>query len=191
MLRPGRGDFLPSKRAADQYTQQAAERRADKEQHAAAPIEWHFGPIGVLRHALAAHDDEAAVFAQVLRGEQRPGTFKKTSVDFLYQRGHEARVGAAGEELLHHARRLLCGFGKRVEIACLVDSRDDEVRVVCMVKEIPSVRITFDYECYNQENELLNTGTVTLVFVDKERKRPTLPPDFFVEAFEAEFYEKE
>ncbi len=67
---------------------------------------------------------------------------------------------------------------------------DDEVRIVCMVKEIPSVRITFDYECYNQENELLNTGTVTLVFVDKERKRPTLPPDFFVEVFEAKFNEE-
>lgn len=66
---------------------------------------------------------------------------------------------------------------------------DDEVRIVCIVKEIPSVRITFDYECYNEANELLNTGTVTLVFVDKERKRPTIPPDFFIEAFEKKFYE--
>lgn len=66
---------------------------------------------------------------------------------------------------------------------------DDEIRIVTKVKTIPSVRITFDYECYNEQNELLNTGEVTLVFVDKEKKRPTIPPDFFIEAFEAKFYE--
>ena len=46
---------------------------------------------------------------------------------------------------------------------------DDEVRIVTSVKQMPGVRITFDYECFNQENELLNTGTVTLVFIDKEK----------------------
>ena len=64
---------------------------------------------------------------------------------------------------------------------------DDEVRVVTTVKEMPSVRITFDYECFNQKNELLNTGSVTLVFIDKEKNKPFLPPDWFLEAFEKRF----
>jgi acyl-CoA thioester hydrolase len=64
---------------------------------------------------------------------------------------------------------------------------DDEVRVVTTVKEMPSVRITFDYECYNQNNDLLNTGSVTLVFIDKARNKPTIPPDWFLEPFEKRF----
>jgi len=64
---------------------------------------------------------------------------------------------------------------------------DDEVRVVTMVKEMPKVRITFDYECYNQKNELLNTGSVTLVFIDKTRNKPTVPPDWFLEGFRKRF----
>lgn len=64
---------------------------------------------------------------------------------------------------------------------------DDEVRVVTTVKEMPKVRITFDYECYNQKNELLNTGSVTLVFIDKTRNKPTVPPDWFLEGFKKKF----
>ena len=47
--------------------------------------------------------------------------------------------------------------------------------------------ITFDYECFNQENELLNTGTVTLVFIDKEKNKPMQPPSWFLEAFKKKF----
>ena len=64
---------------------------------------------------------------------------------------------------------------------------DDEVRIVTSVKQMPGVRITFDYECFNQENELLNTGTVTLVFIDKEKNKPMQPPTWFLEAFKKRF----
>lgn len=64
---------------------------------------------------------------------------------------------------------------------------DDEVRVVTMVKEMPKVRITFDYECYNQKNDLLNTGSVTLVFIDKTKNKPVIPPDWFLEGFKKRF----
>ena len=60
---------------------------------------------------------------------------------------------------------------------------DDEVRIVTSVSTLPSVRITFNYECFNQKNELLNTGSVTLVFLDKIKNKPTLPPDWFMEGF--------
>ena len=64
---------------------------------------------------------------------------------------------------------------------------DDEVRIVTTVKEMPSVRITFEYECYNQKNELLNTGSVTLVFIDKQKNRPSAPPDWFMKGFLEKF----
>jgi len=64
---------------------------------------------------------------------------------------------------------------------------DDEVRIVTMVKEIPGLRITFDYECYNQKNVLLNIGTVTLVFIDKQKNKPMQPPQWFMDGFMKKF----
>lgn len=64
---------------------------------------------------------------------------------------------------------------------------DDEVRIVTTVKEMPGIRITFHYECFNQKNELLNTGSVTLVFIDKEKNKPMQPPTWFMEGFMKRF----
>ncbi|MBK6835436.1 MAG: acyl-CoA thioesterase [Bacteroidetes bacterium] len=64
---------------------------------------------------------------------------------------------------------------------------DDEITIVTTIKEIPSVRITFDYECYNSNKELLNTGKVTLVFIDKKTNKPCQPPAWFSEAI-AKFF---
>ena len=64
---------------------------------------------------------------------------------------------------------------------------DDEIRIVTTIKEMPSVRITFHYECYNQHNDLLNTGKVTLVFIDKINGKPCLPPEWFVDAIKKIF----
>jgi acyl-CoA thioester hydrolase len=64
---------------------------------------------------------------------------------------------------------------------------DDEVRIVTTVKEIPGLRITFDYECYNQKDVLLNTGSVTLVFIDKQKNKPMQPPQWFMDGFMKKF----
>ncbi len=64
---------------------------------------------------------------------------------------------------------------------------DDEVRIVTTVKEMPGVRITFHYECFNQKNELLNTGSVTLVFIDKLKNKPMQPPQWFMDGFKKKF----
>lgn len=57
---------------------------------------------------------------------------------------------------------------------------DDEIRIVTTIKELPGVKFHFHYECFNAQDELLNTGLVTLVFVDKARNRPCPPPDWFL-----------
>ena len=64
---------------------------------------------------------------------------------------------------------------------------DDELTIVTTIKELPSVRITFHYECFNEKKELLNTGVVTLVFIDKERNKPCIPPDWFMDEVEKYF----
>ena len=64
---------------------------------------------------------------------------------------------------------------------------DDLLTIVTTIKELPGVRFTFHYECFNENRDLLNTGVVTLVFVDKERNKPCIPPDWFMDEVEKYF----
>lgn len=61
---------------------------------------------------------------------------------------------------------------------------DDELTVRTIFKSQESVKIEFDYEIYNQSNELLTTGSSILVFVDVKTGRPILPPDYIKELLE-------
>lgn len=67
---------------------------------------------------------------------------------------------------------------------------DDLITIKVVIKERPATRIKFNYELYNEKNELINLGETTLVFVNIESKRPTLGPDKFMEKLEA-FFENE
>ncbi len=58
---------------------------------------------------------------------------------------------------------------------------DDELTVRTIFKKQESVKIEFDYEIYNQLNELLTIGNSVLVFVDVKTGRPTLPPKYIKE----------
>ena len=49
-----------------------------------------------------------------------------------------------------------------------------------IVRTLPSVRLFVEYEIYNELNELINTGKTTLVFVNKETRRPCQPPESFM-----------
>jgi len=53
---------------------------------------------------------------------------------------------------------------------------DDLLTVKTTIKEMPSARITFYYEILNSKGELLNTGEVVLVFIDKKTGKPCLAP---------------
>jgi acyl-CoA thioester hydrolase len=64
---------------------------------------------------------------------------------------------------------------------------DDEITVKTSIKEMPGVKITFHYECFNENHELLNSGKVTLVFVNKQSNKPCQPPDWFKKAIEPFF----
>ena len=64
---------------------------------------------------------------------------------------------------------------------------DEEITVRTHLKEKPGVKIRFEYELFNQDGELLNTGSTTLVFVDMKRNRPCVAPHDFMERLKAHF----
>jgi acyl-CoA thioester hydrolase len=58
---------------------------------------------------------------------------------------------------------------------------DDLLLIKTTIRELPKARITFEYEIFNQKEELLNVGNTTLVFIDMKTNRPRPAPDSFIE----------
>lgn len=58
---------------------------------------------------------------------------------------------------------------------------DDKLTIVTTLKKIPTYRIEFDYEIYNQNDQLLVTGETTLVFIKTETNKLMKAPDFLLE----------
>ena len=53
-----------------------------------------------------------------------------------------------------------------------------------IIPEIPKARIRFEYEIYNERNELLSKAETTLVFIGKENMKPRSAPEDFIEKLE-------
>jgi acyl-CoA thioester hydrolase len=53
---------------------------------------------------------------------------------------------------------------------------DDLLTVKVLVKAVPKVRIVFDYEIYSVNQALLTTGSTTLVFINRQTKKPCPAP---------------
>lgn len=60
---------------------------------------------------------------------------------------------------------------------------DEKIEIVTIIKELPNTRISFQHEIYNEAGTLLTTGSVQLVFVDAETRRPRQAPEDFVALF--------
>jgi acyl-CoA thioester hydrolase len=58
---------------------------------------------------------------------------------------------------------------------------DEEISVKVFIDKMPSVRIHFRYELFNEKEELIHIGETTLVFVDKVKNRPCLPSADFLD----------
>lgn len=61
---------------------------------------------------------------------------------------------------------------------------DDLLTIKTKMLKLSSVKIEFDYEITNENNELLTTGYSVLVFVDMKTGRPTAPPKYILELFQ-------
>lgn len=62
---------------------------------------------------------------------------------------------------------------------------DDLLTIKTKMLKMSSVKIEFDYEILNENNELLTTGYSVLVFVDMKTGRPTSPPKYILDLMEA------
>lgn len=58
---------------------------------------------------------------------------------------------------------------------------DELLTLKTILKKQASVKIEFDYELYNENEELLTTGNSVLVFVDMKTGRPIAPPLYILE----------
>ncbi len=58
---------------------------------------------------------------------------------------------------------------------------DDLIKVKTRLIKLPSVSIEFEYEILNEANEILATGSTTLVFIDINRNRPTRCPKYVLD----------
>jgi acyl-CoA thioester hydrolase len=54
---------------------------------------------------------------------------------------------------------------------------DDLLRLRVILKELPTAKIHFYYEIFNEQNKLLNTGETVMVFVDAQTRRPRRAPE--------------
>jgi len=57
---------------------------------------------------------------------------------------------------------------------------EDELKIEVRLKELPSVKITFEYLIYNQNKELLTQAYTTLVFMDSKTKKPIRCPQYIL-----------
>ncbi len=63
---------------------------------------------------------------------------------------------------------------------------DEMIRVKVWIDEIPRARARFDYEIYNPEGKLLNTGYTVLGFMNSQTRRPTRAPEWFTQLLTCE-----
>jgi acyl-CoA thioester hydrolase len=62
---------------------------------------------------------------------------------------------------------------------------DDLLTIKTTIREQPKSRIFFDYEIFNEKEELISTASTTLVFISKESMRPIPAPDYFLKSLES------
>lgn len=64
---------------------------------------------------------------------------------------------------------------------------DELLTIKTSIFELPSIRSRFDYQIYNEKEELINTGHVTLVSVNMTTKRPCKSPAILLEKLKPYF----
>ena len=65
---------------------------------------------------------------------------------------------------------------------------DEEITIKVTMAKMPSVRIHFSYQLFNEKLELINEGETTLVFIDIKRNKPCLPAEDFLERLQQFFH---
>ena len=64
---------------------------------------------------------------------------------------------------------------------------DDLITLVTRLEEMPTARIRFVCEMFNEDGQKLNEGEVSLVFSNASTRRPSRPPDDLITKLEPYF----
>ncbi len=64
---------------------------------------------------------------------------------------------------------------------------DDLLTIITTIRKAPSVKMKFEYEIFNSNKELINTGYTTLVFMNSSNKKIIRSPQFFTNLFRKNF----
>ncbi|MEX0985846.1 MAG: thioesterase family protein [Bacteroidales bacterium] len=61
---------------------------------------------------------------------------------------------------------------------------DELITIETTLKKMPQARMVFFHTIYNEENQVVHTAEVTLVFLSKETNRPVRVPGYMITALE-------
>ncbi len=64
---------------------------------------------------------------------------------------------------------------------------DELLSVKVIIREMPKVRMIFEYEVNNEQGALVNTGKTTLVFINMQTNRPCRAPEGLTEILKPYF----
>ncbi len=64
---------------------------------------------------------------------------------------------------------------------------DEKIKVITTIEEVPSTRITFKYEIYNEANILANTAKTILTFINLRNKKPVRAPKTLIDLINKKF----
>jgi len=67
---------------------------------------------------------------------------------------------------------------------------DDLLTIRISLEKLPSTRLTFRYQVFNEEEKLINLGETTLVFVNRENEKPMMAPDFLMDILKPYFNDR-
>ncbi len=65
----------------------------------------------------------------------------------------------------------------------------DTLKIISSIKELPRVKIIVDTDIFNQNNEMVCTGSVTLAFINRKTRKTTRAPELLVRKFAPFFKE--
>lgn len=64
---------------------------------------------------------------------------------------------------------------------------DDLLTVTTILTKKPLVKIEFDFEVHNENNDLLTTGFTSLVFMDMKKNKPIKAPQYLLDQIYEQF----
>ena len=64
---------------------------------------------------------------------------------------------------------------------------DDLLTITTIMTKKPLVKIEFDFEVHNENNDLLTTGFTSLVFMDMKKNKPIKAPEYLLDQIYAQF----